>query len=88
MYEPLRVPISSTESKLPDTAKQGLHSQPVFGSSLSLCHFFFFEGGLHPQHMDIPRLGVESELQLPAYATATATTMPDLSHICDLYHSS
>ena len=29
---------------------------------------------------------VESELQLPAYATAMA--MPDLSHICDLHHSS
>ena len=34
--------------------------------------------------MDIPRLGVESELQLPAYTTA----MQDLSRICDLYHSS
>ena len=31
--------------------------------------------GLHPWHMEIPRLGVESELQLLAYATATA--MPD-----------
>ena len=34
--------------------------------------------------MEIPRLGVESELQLLAYATAAE----DLSHICDLYHSS
>jgi len=34
--------------------------------------------------MEIPRLGVESELQLLAYATATATRDP--SHICD--HSS
>ena len=32
--------------------------------------------------MEIPRLEVESELQLLAYATATAT--PDLNHICDL----
>ena len=30
-------------------------------------------------------LGVESELQLLAYSTATA--MPDLSHICNLRHS-
>ena len=37
-------------------------------------------------HMEVPRLGVESELQLPAYATATA--MPDQSHVCDLHHSS
>ena len=29
--------------------------------------------------MKIPRLGIESELQLPAYTTATA--MPDPSHI-------
>ena len=36
--------------------------------------------------MEVPRLGVERELQLPAYTTATA--MPDLSHVCDLHHSS
>ena len=36
--------------------------------------------------MEVPRLGVESELQLPAYTTATAT--PDLSLICNLHHSS
>jgi len=36
--------------------------------------------------MKVPRLGVELELQLPAYAIATA--MPDLSYICDLHHSS
>ena len=32
--------------------------------------------------MEVPRPGVESELQPPAYTTATA--MPDLSHVCDL----
>ena len=42
--------------------------------------------GLHPQHMKVPRLGVESELQLPAYTTATATQDPSL--VFDLYHSS
>ena len=36
--------------------------------------------------MEVPRLGVELELQLPAYTTATAT--PDLSRICDLHRSS
>ena len=36
--------------------------------------------------MEVPRLGVESELQLPAYTTATATL--DQSCICDLHHSS
>ena len=36
--------------------------------------------------MEIPRLGVKLELQLPAYATATA--MSGLSHTCNLHHSS
>ena len=35
--------------------------------------------------MEVPGLGVESEVQLPACTTATATL--DVSHICDLYHS-
>ena len=49
--------------------------------------FFFFSFlGLHLWHMDVPKLGVELELQLPAFTTATATW--DLSCICDLHHSS
>ena len=40
----------------------------------------------HPRPMEVPRLGVKSEVQLLAYATATAT--PDLSCVCDLQHSS
>ena len=48
--------------------------------------FIFCILGPHPQHMEVPRLGVESELQLLAYATATAT--PDPSRICDPHHSS
>ena len=36
--------------------------------------------------MEVPRLGVELELQLQAYTTAIARR--DLSHVCDLYHSS
>ena len=46
--------------------------------------FFFFWGGAPLWHMEFPRLGVESELQLLAYATA----MQDPIHVCDLYHSS
>ena len=42
--------------------------------------------GLHPQHMEISRLGIKSDLQLLAYPTATATQ--DLSHVCDLHSSS
>ena len=40
----------------------------------------------YPQNMEVPRLGVQSELQLPTYTRATA--MPDPSCICDLHHSS
>ena len=36
--------------------------------------------------MEVPRLGVQSELQLPAYTTAPA--MPDPRGVCDLDHSS
>ena len=36
--------------------------------------------------MEVPRLGVESELQSPAYTIATVTW--DQSHICGLHHSS
>ena len=38
----------------------------------------------HPRHMEVPRLKVKSELQLPAYTTATATQDP--SHIFNLQH--
>ena len=36
--------------------------------------------------MEVPRLGVKSELQLLAYTTGTATQ--DLSCVCDLHQSS
>ena len=63
-------------------SKQVAHPNKPFFFFLS---FFVFLGP-HPQHMEVPRLGVESELQLLAYATATAT--PDQSHVCDLHHNS
>ena len=37
--------------------------------------------------MEVLRLGVQLELQLWAYTTATATTTSDPSHVCDLHHS-
>ena len=51
---------------------------------LPFCFFLFL--GLHPRYIEVPRLRVESEPQLPAYTTATA--MQDLSHVCDLHHIS
>ena len=40
--------------------------------------------GPQVQLMEVSRLGVEWELQLPAYATET----PGRSHVCNLHHSS
>ena len=48
--------------------------------------FFFPFRATPPWHTEVPRLGVESELQLPAYTTVTATRNP--SRVCDLHHSS
>ena len=48
------------------------------------CHFVFLGPGL--RHREVPKLGVESELQPPAYATATATQY--LSCVFNLHHSS
>ena len=35
--------------------------------------------------MQVPRLGLKLELQLPTYTTATVIL--DLSHVCDVHHS-
>ena len=48
--------------------------------------FFCFFLEPHLRHMEVPSLGIQSELQLPACARATATQ--DLSRICDLHHNS
>ena len=45
-----------------------------------------FSLGPHLWCMEVPKVGVKWELQLPAYATATARSEPRL--ICDLYLSS
>ena len=72
--------------------------RPNLYYSPSVCFYFFLGGryfylfiyfvflGLHLRHMEVPRLGVESELQLPAYTTSTTTSDP--SHVRDLQHSS
>ena len=54
----------------------------------SFFFFFFFLVLLGPNlwHLEVPRLGTDSELQLPAYTTATATW--DLSQVCNLHHNS
>ena len=61
-------------------------SSPIFKINVVNLFFFFFfcSLGPHSWHMQVPRLGVESE---PAYATGT-TTADDPSRVCDLPHSS
>ena len=66
----------------------------VFRYLNSLLHYvyffasFFFFSGPHLQHMDFPRLGVESEPQLLAYTTAIATAIWNPNRVFDLHHSS
>ena len=57
----------------------------ILSLSVLFCFVFGFLG-LHLWHMEVPRLGVILELQLPAYTTDTAT--PDLSCICNVRSSS
>ena len=58
----------------------------VTGYDLDLFYFYFyyifFFLGLYLWYMEVPRLGVKWELQLPVYTTATL----DPSHISDLGH--
>ena len=58
-----------------------------FPAFFSLFFSFGFLG-LYPQHTEVPRLGVKSELQLLAHTTATATATRDPSQVCNLQHSS
>ena len=50
--------------------------------------FFFFSCFLGPHLwlMEFPRLGIQLELHMPAYTTATAISDPN--HVCNLHHSS
>ena len=57
------------------------NSRVIFLRSYFILFYFL---GLHRQHMEVPKLGVASELQLQAYTTAV--TMPDLILIHDLFH--
>ena len=62
-----------------------LYFQRLREGNFVLLYFVFFFWGLCLWHMEDLRLGVESEPQLPAYTTATATLDP--SCICDLHRS-
>ena len=77
-------PLFSTEAQDSYVASTQEHHSFFFFLIFLLLFLVFF--GLHPKHMEVPRLSVESKLQLPAYTTAIAKQ--DLSCVCDLHHSS
>ena len=64
-------------------------------SSDSSIKLLFLGGGWHPQHVEVPRLGVKSELQLLAYTTAHGNPLSkardrthilkDISQLCCLW---
>ena len=66
------------------------HHQILRGRDTGVFMSFFLFFCLFQVHTrgiwEFPRVGSESNLQLPAYATTTATQ--DRSHVCDLHHSS
>ena len=57
--------------------KKGLTGVPALAQWVLFNLFNFFFLGPHLWHMEVPRLGVDSELQLLAYTTATQ----DPSHV-------
>ena len=57
-----------------------------FDEDLQQCNFFFNFLGLHPQHMEVPRIEIKAELLPLPYNTAIA--MKHQRCICDLHHSS
>jgi len=62
-----------------------LISEKIYLKKIFIFWSFVFLGP-HPRHMEVPRRGVESKLQLLAYTTAIATS--DLSCVCNLHHRS
>ena len=94
-------PFLSCQFNNPTMSEKVFHRQNIFwlflnfvrfGKWFFTCNkfllkkFFFCFFRATPWHMEVPRLGVELELQLPAYGTAIA--MQYLSCVCDLHHSS
>ena len=64
-----------------DNERRGL----LFEHLLLFFFFFLVFLGPYPQHMEVPKLGVKSELEPLAYVIATAMPYPNL--ICDLHCS-
>ena len=61
---------------------------PTFQAGQVVSLFFFYFLGLPLRHVEVPKLGVELELQLQPLAYAIAIATRYLSHVCNLCHSS
>ena len=57
-------------------ALQPLFPAPQPDGNQSSSFFFFFFLGPHPWHLEVPRLEVNSELQLPAYIRSEPHLQP------------
>ena len=64
--------LKDSEKRSPPEPCSSVSLVPSFSSSSSSFFFFCFLGP-HLRHIEVPRIGVKSELELPAYTTATAT---------------
>ena len=75
-------------SALPIFIFSGQLRESFYKALLCMCMYIYIVCclGPHPWQMEVPRLGLKLELQLPAYPTATATWDP--SCICKLHHNS
>ena len=62
------------------------HNSLIFWVLYFYYVFIFVFLGLHPQHIEIPRIGVQSELLLAGYTRAAE--MPEPSCVCNLCQSS
>ena len=82
----LKADIQATWSALLDSRNTNARDTGQVSLYIFTFVFIFFFSVLHLRHMDFSRVGVESELQLLAYATAIA--MPDPSYVCNLHHNS
>ena len=58
--------------KEPQNNKEAKGENKTLKDSALFFFFFFCILGPQEQHMEVPRLGIKSELQLLAYTTATA----------------
>ena len=77
----------SGASAIPEIKKKERKKLKIITGQRFESFFFFFFLGLHLRHMEVPRLGVKSELQPLAYVTAIATQHRAMSATHTTAHS-